>query len=201
MLYLPYEIWRDVRWYEWSYIASSMWRIVSIKFWRRREMIWNKCDWYIMYWLCKDWIVKNISWHRIIYSSFKGSTDYKKDNLCICHINDIRSDNRILNLWAWTKKENNIDCVNKNRYLSRYKNIYFRKGTYNYRMRIITCLGSTLWRKMRSVYRNDTTWKDQKIYESLSLASRDTGVDRSDIHKCCKWINKTAWWYCRSYTL
>ena len=120
MLYLPYEIIKDIPWYWGIYKCSNMWNVYSYRYNRIRLLKCWYSDWYKTYKLCVNWNPLLLYWHRIIYKTFINLVeDY---NICVCHINDIRSDNRLCNLRLWTRKENNIDCIKKNRHTTRYKN-------------------------------------------------------------------------------
>jgi hypothetical protein len=103
------EIWKDIKGYEGRYQVSNMGVVKSIKRKNARndrilKPIKQKTkNNYTHVTLYKYGIPKQMSVHRIVYSSFKGIHD---DKLVINHINEIASDNRLINLELVTQKEN-----------------------------------------------------------------------------------------------
>ena len=98
------EIWKDIPWYVWSYQASSLWRLKSIKF-KKAIILKEQFD---KRWYCKIQILlnkkrKSYLSHRIIATTFIPNPENKRT---VNHINWIKDDNRLENLeWA-TDSEN-----------------------------------------------------------------------------------------------
>lgn len=107
MLALPYEIWKDVCWFEWLYKVSNMWNVISRK---GRLLHKNKLNsWYFATTLFNWKIVKRITIHRLVASTFLWDIE----NKVIMHLNDIKQDNRVDNIKVWTHKENTNDAIKK----------------------------------------------------------------------------------------
>lgn len=116
MLYLPYEIWRDVKWYEWKYRISNMGNVLSINYkrlWYNKNLsLLNTTQWYkkILFrvWYNKEikrTLYKNVLVHRLVWIHFLNKIIWKNH---INHINWIRTDNRIENIERCTSSENHI---------------------------------------------------------------------------------------------
>lgn len=131
------EIWKDIPWFEWKYQVSSLWRVKRLSYkwvhsyklrWsgkvhniikksNEKIMTFSNVDWYSRVWLCigkqkrKHYLV-----HRLVYCVFNDiSLEFlwQKSKTLILHKNDIRSDNRLENLFIWTQKDNMQDMVSK----------------------------------------------------------------------------------------
>lgn len=87
------EIWKDIKDYENYYMASNLWRIKSIErvitqFWHKNnykrvmnEKILNvntTRNWYTLVHLCKEWIRKAVTVHKLVAETFLNKNDYKK---------------------------------------------------------------------------------------------------------------------------
>ena len=99
------EIWRDIIWYEWLYQASTFGRIKSLDYgrwkkWKPKIMKLQKSK-YLMVKLCKDWLQKRFSVHRLVWLTF-----LKHEKETINHKDWNKFNNNIENLeWA-TLSEN-----------------------------------------------------------------------------------------------
>lgn len=116
------ETWIDVIGYEGLYKCSSHGRVISIdrlvtsksgskqlKKGRLRKMKISK-DGYYSVGLCKEGKIKWYFLSRLIYQSFNGATD-----LAVDHINEIKTDNRLVNLQAISIYENNLKSKRHNK--------------------------------------------------------------------------------------
>lgn len=121
-------IWKDVPWYEWSYMVSNKWDIKSL--WRYQKSKWWKLywkseiilkykinKWYKRVVLMKDSIRKDLFVHRIVATAFLNNELIFNWHNLVCHKNDDRADNRIENLYIGTYQDNNRDCISKNRWV------------------------------------------------------------------------------------
>lgn len=127
-LQLPWEEWREVKWYEWYYEVSNLWRVRS--YWKRS----NK--WSILmtepYRVLKWWKKKQTTTYlcHTLFTEFDRKRHYKTSRLVaqafmwvdyndkmtlVCHKNDDGLDNRLENLFLWTHKQNTLDSIEKGR--------------------------------------------------------------------------------------
>lgn len=109
------EIRKDIKWWEWKYQISNLWRVKSLKrmckwcYWTMREIkekiIIPHLDTrlYASVWLTKNHIPKQHRLHRLIAEAFIPNPENKWD---VNHKNWIRTDNRIENLEWMTRSEN-----------------------------------------------------------------------------------------------
>lgn len=126
------EIWKPVIWYEWYYEVNSIGIVKAVyreyelsikKKWsndrysviRKREesiMKYHLHDWYHRITLTKDTASKSHLLHRIVYCSFNNiGLEFKWwDKDVVCHINDIRTDNRLENLYIGSQMDNVRDA-------------------------------------------------------------------------------------------
>lgn len=182
MLYLPYEIWRDVYWYEWIYIVSNMWSVISLRYKKiniTKRMKPQVMKWYNIYTLSKDWKTKRIFWHRLVLNAFVCVN--KDKSIITNHINWIRNDNNVNNLEWCTYKHNN-----------KWKFVLWYKQNEN----VMKTL--SLWRMKQIQNRKSTVVQmDWDVFikkrDSIKEAQRLLWI--SNISACCRWVQKSAWWY------
>ena len=108
MLALPYEIWRDVKWYEGRYLVSSLWNMYTFL----QNKIMKPClssNWYFTIYLRKDWRRICMRIHRLVALSFLGESNKK----CVNHIDGNKLNNSLDNLERATHTENLIHAYDK----------------------------------------------------------------------------------------
>lgn len=190
---LDWEEWRDIPRYEWYYMVSNMGRVVSLHYWKYRILKY-----------CKNhsWYRKvNLKWfsmliHRLVAQAFLWLNLYTKHDykhwICVCHINDIRDDNRLENLFLGTRLDNIRDMFSKWRQQKFLKwkehRLYWKPGW----------LAWKYWKDnplSKSVVQIDDKWIILKRYDSIANASLETWIVKSSIWMCCRWKLKKDWWY------
>lgn len=185
MLSLPYEIRKDITWYE-SYQASTMWNI------RNRKWVvinkYNQNQWYL---LCNLWW-KIMTIHRIIAKTFISNIDNKSD---VNHIDLNKKNNCVSNLEWCTHSENvkHYMILTKKRY-EIYIRVLKRRCICLFLRNEQTHINYDYpWQKAVLQYTLD--WNFIKHHKSAAYAERDTWIDNRNISKCCRWKLKTACWY------
>jgi hypothetical protein len=126
------EIRKDIKWYEWVYQVSSFWNVRSLdriqKIYQKdrcgrnievnRRVKWKLLrntihnSWYCRLSIWEKWYLL----HRLVFCTFNDlSLEFKwqKSNTLICHKNDIKTDNRLDNLFLWTQQDNVDDMIRK----------------------------------------------------------------------------------------
>jgi hypothetical protein len=179
---LPWEIWVDIKWYEWLYQVSNMGRVKGLD----RECIskW----WKVMY--LKSKIRKACS--------TKQWSGYKHKIMLMClsksWVKDSFSLKRLVgcNFLCWLKDKDiiHIDWDYKNNKLSNLKlvNSYERQSEV-----------AKKWKNKR-VIQKDLYWNIVMIHDSITEATQCFTKKRgSHIWKCASGRCETAYWYKREY--
>lgn len=172
------EEWRDIKGFEGLYRVSNLGRIKSLKrSYRVKEKILKlSIDHYGYYQvdLCKQSIKKTYLVHRLVWEAFNGQIP---ENMQVNHINEIKSDNRLLNLNLMTAKENS------------------NWGTRNERVSKKKINGKC----SKPVLQFDLQDNFIKEYPSTKQAERETGFNQGYIAKCCNGKYKQAYGYIWKY--
>ena len=160
------EVWADIEGYENLYAISSKGRCWSYKTNKLLKEIINN-DGYLRFSLFKDGKQKRYLAHRLVAKSFVDNpNEYPEIN----HINENVKDNCVENL-EWCTHKQNINYGSRNKKVS-----LALKNNQN---------------SAKRVQNIDTL----KIYDSLTKAKKETGIDLSQICLCCKNKAKTAGGY------
>lgn len=113
------EIWKDIKGYENMYQISNIGQVKSLEHYVQQKNRWGQTisriqksrlmkiyinkNGYFRVVLYKNGIKKNYSVHRLVYEAFIGEIP---DGMQVNHINEIKTDNRVVNLNLMTPKEN-----------------------------------------------------------------------------------------------
>lgn len=112
------EIWKDIKWREGLYRISSIWRVFSVRSDQILKLRTDRC-WYKEAKFILNSKERVYRVNRLVYFTFKWwdinyYNPYKKT--LVCHLNDVRDDDRVENLFLWSQKDNVRDMIIKWRY-------------------------------------------------------------------------------------
>ena len=112
------EIWKDIPGYEGMYQVSDMGNVKSLG----REVLRNdeypikikekilkpglSSSGYLIVILCKNNLKKSITTHMLVAMAFLNHKSDGTNKICVDHINNIKTDNRVINLQIITNREN-----------------------------------------------------------------------------------------------
>lgn len=166
------EVWKDIPKYEEKYQASNFGNIRS-KTYEGRNIIKNlkltkRKDGYLQVQLYE----KKFLVHRLVAITFLGN----KENLVVNHKDGNKENNNVNNLEWVTSSENTIHAYNNS-----LKKKYYGKNNWN----------------SKPVYQFDENNRLVDIHESVSRATKDTGIKH--ISCCCLGKRKTAGGYIWRY--
>ena len=171
---LEKETWKDIPNYEGIYQVSNLGRVKSLKRpYRRKEKILKSkinSSGYYQVELWKNSIEKKYLVHRLVWLAFNGPIP---ENMQVNHINEIKSDNRLLNLNLMMPKENTNWGTGIERRAKKQINGKYSKPVLQFDL-------------------NDNFIKE---FPSIKQVERETGFDQGNIIKCCKGKLKTAYNY------
>lgn len=178
MLYLPYEIWRDVPWYEWLYKVSNMWNIIWLK--NRKLSNHPNILWYVYWTLCNWDSHKQFRAHRLVAMCYISNVYWKQT---INHINWIKNDNRVSNLERATNSEQQIHSI-----------VFLWKKN---QAAVAAMRASTI----KKIDQLSKEWIYIKSRDSLADACAFLWIKSSCISRAIRVSNRSAWWYRRRYTI
>ena len=189
------EIWRPIVGYEDQYEVSDLGNVKSIdrldskgRFRKGRMLSKNKIRDYNQVYLCKNAKTKGKKVYRLVAMAFPEICGDWFDGAEIDHINTEANDDRAVNLRVCTHKENCQNPLTREHYSSSMKMRYKDNSIRNKYAKPV----------------NQLT-KDGiivKTYESISQASRDTGINKAHIASCSQGstIRKSAGGYRWTYS-
>lgn len=168
------EIWKDIPWYESLYQVSTYGNIKSLincRWWFREKILkGTKIFWYTYIWLRNNNSKKIFRSHRLVAQAFLW-LDINNKKILVCHKDDNIENNKIDNLFLWTHQDNMDDMKNKWR-----------------------------GRKWKNILQFTKQWEFIKEWDSATFIERVLLISHSNIHLCCIWKRKTAWWFIWKYS-
>lgn len=180
------ELWKDIKGFEGLYQVSNLGRIKSLERFRKgkndslvtvKEKILKPQitrNGYYLIGLFKNSIGKWYSVHRLVWLAFNGPIP---ENMQVNHINEIKTDNRLLNLNLMTAKENMNWGTRNERQAKKQINGKYSKPVLQFTLNNILV----------------------KEYPSTHQVERETGFAQQNISACCKGKLKTAYNYIWKY--
>ena len=186
------EIWKDIEGYEWKYQISNRWFVKSLNYgWRLTEKVLLPLVtiyWYHQICLCKKWIQKQFSIHRLVAIAFIKNPENKPQ---VNHIDWDKLNNNVENLEWCTASENMIHS---------YKT-WLMKNHHFYTNH--PCKWK-FWKdnpNSKKVYQYTKNLEFIKEWWSQSDVKRWLWIQQISIGICCRGKQKTAWWYVWKYEL
>lgn len=181
------EIRKDIKWYEWKYQVSNLWRVKSL---------WKKTIYNWWYRIIKEKILKpsiSTNWyyhigslwtvHRLIIKSFIPNTNNKKT---VNHKDGNKLNNNLDNLERVTYSENHKHAF---KYL--WKNVWNKwlKWLNIQKKWKFSCFAKKVWQY-------DLEWNLIKERWSQIDVKRELWFHPNSV---CKWYRKTAWGFIWKY--
>lgn len=178
------EEWRDIKDYEGLYQVSNLGRVKSLNYKHTgREKILKSLvdkDGYQRVILCKNGYIKNYFVHRLEYEAFYGEIP---KGMQVNHINEIKTDNRVVNLNLMTPKENSNWGTRTKRVAEKRKG---KKHTEEAKNKISEA-------NSKSVLQIDIKTNEIiKEFSSTREVQRQLGYNHGNISNCCNGKYKTC---------
>jgi len=179
------EEWRDIKWYEWRYKISNLWRVFSLpKKWRWGHLglilsVWKHRYWYCHVVLSKNGLCKQQTLHRLVAQAFMW-LDINNTKICVCHKDETLInwllDNSLNNLWLWSHLDNMKDRDKK-----------WRQPKWSI---WIFWIDNPRSKKINQYTKN---WELVNTWNSIADVVRELWIYQSSISNVCAWRAKTAW--------
>ena len=160
------EIWKDIHGYEGKYQVSDLGRVKALNYnktGKEQIMVQQNIRGYLHLNLSKNGKVKRFRVHRLVWEAFNGPIP---EDMQVNHINEDKSDNRLVNLNLMTPKENSNWGTRTERMVKAQTNGTLSKPVKQYDLH-----GNLL-----------------AEYPSAQEAHRQTGLFRSNISNCCRGV-------------
>ena len=176
------QIWKDIEGYKGHYQISNYGNVRSLK----KDAFLMKGGYlkgYKIISLWKNGTGKMFRVHRLVAAAFIPNPDNKP---CIDHIDGDRANNHADNLRWVTAKENCNNPITKSR-------LHKKIGVY------MTGRLGGLHQRAKKIAMYSACGDLIKTFLSVKDAQRETGLNDSNIIKCCKGIKKTCGGYIWAY--
>ena len=192
------EIWKDIPWYEWLYQVSSLGNIKSLDRLKNGRILWHLSvvkwktlsklkdkDWYLKVWIKVNWIQKNFKLHRLVARTFIENPENKPQ---VNHKDWNKLNNCIDNLEWCTASENQKHSINvlwnKTMFsINHYNKWKFWKDNHT----------------SKKINQYDLNWNFIKVWYWALEINRILNINNNGIRMCCRWKQKTAWWFIWKY--
>lgn len=186
----------DIKWYEWLYQASNMWKIRwldrKLSNWHIRKgktLAFNTNKfWYNLVHLCKNNTLKKISVHRLVAQAFIPNLNNKPT----------------INHKDWNRQNNIVDNLERATHWENTRHSYrelWRKPSY-------WMLGRVWWNKWKiwilnpkskKVIQYSLDWNIIRQWDSVSDIHRELWFNAWHISAVCRWERYRCGWYIWKY--
>lgn len=179
------NIFKEIEWTEWKYIASYYWFVISNNSWKWTKTIimspWDNWKWYKILFLYINKKKTRFYVHRIISELFCKKLDWYNQ---VNHIDWNKNNNTASNLEWCTISMNRIHQFTILWHKTSFQSNHPDKGKFWYDNK-----------KSKEIHQYSKELVYIMSYWSIREAMRVTGVDSSDIWQC--WNGKMwhAWWF------
>ena len=159
------EEWKSIKWWEWIYQISTLWRVKSFKYWKIKFLKPSlKNNWYYRVSLSGKDKMYYSNIHRLVWLHFIENPENKPE---INHIDWDKSNNTLSNL-EWNTYKENINHSTKILWNS-------------YKWKIIN--------------QYTLEWEFIKTWDNAISVHRELWILNNWISLCCRWIHNQCWWY------
>lgn len=183
---LSKEVWKDIRGYESRYQVSNMGNVRNLHFHsknlttkdngvREIKKVLKSTGYYVVS-LHKNGIQRQCHVHRLVAEAFIENT---KQLPVVDHINTIKTDNRIENLRWVSIKDNVNNPISSERRLNTIRKLLVGKF-------------GVLANKHRAIAQYDLNGEFVKLWECMSDAWKELGIDSGCLTRACQGVYKTA---------
>lgn len=189
------EEWRDISGFEGLYQVSNLGRVKSLE--RidnnnhpiKEKILKPNIDkregkGYLKVALCKNGKQKSFQIHRLVYETFVGKIS---DGMQCNHINEVKTDNRLININLMTPKENSNWGTRNKRMAEAKKGMKLSEETKN-KMKNHP-------NKSKIILQIDLNDNIIADFPSLCEVERQFGYEKASVSRCCLGKQKTSYGY------